>query len=68
MVIYPIFRTGQLSREEALRELKKPTYSTDQQAADRAYVIKKLGMAEADFKEIENFKNKTFLNIKILFC
>ena len=37
-----LINAGQLSREEALRELKKPTYSTDQQAADRAYVIKSL--------------------------
>ena len=59
-----LINAGQLSREEALRELKKPTYSADKQASDRAYVIKKLGMTGAEFEEIENLPNQNFSEYK----
>ncbi len=44
---------GQLTREEALQELAESEYLDGGQAAeDRVYVVKKLGLTEAEFDEI----------------
>lgn len=43
---------GEITREEALAELAKPTYDPDRQLADKRYVAKKLGWSEAEFEEI----------------
>lgn len=44
--------SGEMTRQEALQELTKPPYPIEQQAADRVYVIKKLGLTEAEFDAI----------------
>lgn len=44
--------SGELTRDEALVELTKPTYPEDLQASDREYVIKKLGISETEFDSI----------------
>ena len=44
--------SGQITREEALEELKKPTYPEKQQAADIEYVTKKLGFSKAEWEAI----------------
>lgn len=44
--------SGQLTREAALAELETNPYDEAQQAADREYVLKKLGLSEAQFEEI----------------
>ncbi len=41
--------SGQLTKEEALRELEQPLYSPSELAADKEYVLKKLGLSEAEF-------------------
>ena len=41
--------SGQLSRETAVLELQKPAYPAEDLRRDRAYVLKKLGLTEADF-------------------
>lgn len=43
---------GQVSRQEALVELKAPPYPVEEQLADREYVIKKLRISEAEFEAI----------------
>jgi N-acetyl sugar amidotransferase len=50
----------QLSREEALEELRAPTYDTDDLKQDVQYVIKKLGISEEEFKQIMDLPKKTF--------
>lgn len=44
--------SGQLSREEALRELEKPLYDPKNLEADKEYVLKKFGISEAEFRNI----------------
>ncbi len=44
--------SGQMTREEALEELKKPTYPLAQQEEDKTYVIKKFGLTEQEFENI----------------
>jgi hypothetical protein len=54
-----LIRSGQKAREQALLELAQPTYPEDLQASDREYVIKKLGLSEAEFEEIMALPVKT---------
>jgi N-acetyl sugar amidotransferase len=54
--------SGQTTRSEALEELQKPTYSPAMQEEDREYVIKKLGLTEAEFETIMNAEKKSFWN------
>lgn len=44
--------SGQLSKEEALRELEKPTYDPKQQSEDVTYVLKKLGFTQEEWANI----------------
>lgn len=41
--------SGQLSRDQALRELEQPRYDEATYRSDREYFIKKLGLTEAEF-------------------
>jgi N-acetyl sugar amidotransferase len=43
---------GEITRDEALAELKRPTYDPDQQRADKRYVAKKLGWTADEFERI----------------
>jgi len=43
---------GQVTREEALEELKKPTYPIEQQEEDKQFFIKKLNISEQEFDSI----------------
>jgi len=43
---------GEITRDEALAELARPTYEPERQRADKKYVAKKLGWSEAEFDEI----------------
>lgn len=49
-----LIRSGYISREYALKELENPPYPLEQQAEDKAYVIKKWDMPEKEFEEIMN--------------
>jgi hypothetical protein len=44
--------SGQMSREEAVKELGLPLYSAEALRQDKAYVLKKLGLDEQSFEEI----------------
>lgn len=57
-----LIRSGQMTREKALEELKNNSYSAEMQQMDREYVIKKLELSELDFQGIMNLKPKTFLD------
>ena len=55
-----LINAGQISREEALEELQKPTYTDDMTIQDKSYVIKKLGLSESEFEEIMSSPVKSF--------
>ncbi len=42
----------QMTREEALEELNKPTYDEEVQKQDKEYVLKKWGISEDEFEEV----------------
>lgn len=54
--------SGQMTREEALNEMKKETYSSDKLKEDKEYLIKKFGISEQEFEDIMNQPPKTFLD------
>jgi N-acetyl sugar amidotransferase len=43
---------GEITRDEALAELRQPTYEPERQEADKRYVAKKLGWSDAEFEQI----------------
>ncbi len=61
--------SGQMTKEEALRELEKPLYDPQELKADKEYVMKKFGLTENEFEAImklpvkkhEDFKTDTQL-------
>jgi N-acetyl sugar amidotransferase len=52
--------SGEMKRDQALEDLKKPTYPVDLQKQDREYVIKKFGLQEAEFDSIMRQPHKTY--------
>jgi N-acetyl sugar amidotransferase len=52
--------SGQMTREEALAEMEKDPYPAERMREDRNYVIKKLGLTEAEFEEIMAAPVKSF--------
>jgi N-acetyl sugar amidotransferase len=50
----------EITRDDALLELKKETYPVEVQKEDRTYVIKKLGLSEEEFDAIMRQPTKTF--------
>jgi N-acetyl sugar amidotransferase len=44
--------SGQITREEALEDLKKPLYDPVQLRSDKEYVLKKFGLSGAEFEKI----------------
>jgi hypothetical protein len=52
--------SGEITREEALEELKKEPYPAEIQREDRAYVIKKLNLTEEEFGKIIDLPKKTY--------
>lgn len=44
--------SGQITREEALKEMQNPPYPPDKAEEDRKYVAKKLGMSDEEFEAI----------------
>lgn len=46
--------SGQLTKEEALRELKMPIYNSAELLEDKEYVLKKLELSEDEFEAIMN--------------
>ena len=51
---------GQMTRAQALEELKNPTYPLDLQKSDRQFVIKKFGLTDKEFEDLMKLPNKRF--------
>jgi N-acetyl sugar amidotransferase len=47
-----LINSGQITREDALREIEKDPYAGQELESDREYALKKLGLAEDEFEEI----------------
>lgn len=54
--------SGEITREQALEELRIPTYSPSMQEEDREYVAKKLGFTDEEFTAIMNAPKKSYWN------
>ena len=52
--------SGEITRKEALAELEKPLYDEASLAEDRAFVLKKLGYTEGEWKKIMALPVKTY--------
>jgi N-acetyl sugar amidotransferase len=52
--------SGEMSRDDALAELKNEIYPLSLQNEDKEYVIKKLGLTDAEFNEIMKLPRKTY--------
>jgi len=52
--------SGQISREQALEELKEEIYPINQLQEDREFVCKKLGITEMEFEQIMALPIKTY--------
>ena len=59
-----LVRCGQISREDALRELDSPPYDPELQLQDREYVCKKLGLSDSEFEGIMNQPIRSFHEFK----
>jgi N-acetyl sugar amidotransferase len=55
-----LVNAGQITREQALIEMTTPAYSKEMMEEDRGFVIKKLGLTEAEFEEIMNAPPRSF--------
>jgi hypothetical protein len=55
-----LIRSGQMSREEALEELKQPPYPKDLAEEDKLYVAKKFGLTETEFDKLMDLPIKSF--------
>lgn len=44
--------SGQISKAEALRQLKEPIYNSEQLFIDKDFVLKKLGLTDAEFDKL----------------
>lgn len=52
--------SGEISRTDALAELKNEPYPIELQRADRLYLIKKFDLTEAEFEEIMNLPARSY--------
>lgn len=51
--------SGEMTREEALEELKKEPYPREMREEDKVYVLKRLGLTEKEFEELMQLPKKT---------
>ncbi len=55
-----LISNGQISKSEALEEIKKDTYLLEEKMADVEYVKKKLMLSDSEFEELINRQKKTY--------
>ena len=55
-----LINAGQMSRDEALEELSRPTYDPQMQADDKEFVAKKLGVSTTELEQIFRLPNKDY--------
>jgi len=52
--------SGEISRDEAIENIKRPPYDPDEMERDKEYVIKKLGIKKDDFLKIWKLPNRYY--------
>ena len=52
--------SGQMTRDDAITEMKKPLYDQKELEEDQEFIRKKSGFTENEFDDILNLPNKTF--------
>jgi N-acetyl sugar amidotransferase len=55
-----LINSGQLSRQAALEEVRKPPYPTDLLDQDLRYVCKKFGLSESEFRDLMELPPRSF--------
>ena len=55
-----LINAGQITKAQALEEIKQPTYAPELQEQDRTYVCKKLGFSQSEFDAIMRAPVKSF--------
>lgn len=55
-----LINNGEITREQALAEMRSPAIAPEQLVEDRAFVLKKLGLSEHEFESIMALQRKTF--------
>lgn len=55
-----LIRSGQLTREEALEELKLPIYDLGMLRQDKIFVLKKFGLSEEQFENLMSLPRKSY--------
>lgn len=56
--------TGQMTREEALKEIAENPYDEKQMTEDKEYIAKKLGISVEEMNQIIAGENKTYRDYK----
>lgn len=59
-----LIHSNQITREEALEEIKKKSYNVDELQKDFNYIASKLGISYEELEHIFNQKNKSFKDYK----
>ncbi|MBQ4849205.1 N-acetyl sugar amidotransferase [Pseudoalteromonas sp. MMG012] len=59
-----LIASGQLTRDEAMREIQEKLYDEKVIEHDRIYIAKKLGISLVELTKLENLPNKTYLDYK----
>ncbi|NTZ20256.1 N-acetyl sugar amidotransferase [Paenibacillus sp. JMULE4] len=54
--------SGQMTREEALKELEHDSYPLEKVNEDKQYVLKKFGLSESEFDQILNSPKKYYMD------
>lgn len=57
--------SGQMTREDALNELKKPLYNEEQMEKEISLILDKIGMSSAEFVSIMKEPGKSHYNYKV---
>lgn len=57
--------SGQMTREEALEEIRRPLYEYNQMEEDIKYILREIGMSHAEFDKIMKEPVKTHLDYKV---
>jgi len=60
-----LIRSGQMTREEALKEIYSKPYAYDKEIVN--YAISKLGLSQEEFQEIFNLEKKSFMDYPTYF-
>lgn len=55
---------GEISRDEALKEIEKPIYTEEELSKEKEYVTRKLGISDKEFEELMNLPIKSHHDYK----